>query len=57
MATREELVFADLSALTEDQIEAGLAAGVWKEPTKPLVERYLEQIRLSRIDATASAQG
>jgi hypothetical protein len=48
MATREELVFADLNALTENQIEAGLAAGVWKDSTKPLVERYLEQVKLSR---------
>jgi hypothetical protein len=57
MTTREELLFTDLNALTEEQIEAGLAAGVWREPTKPFVEQYLEQIRLSRVEAAASAQG
>lgn len=57
MAALEERVFTDLNALTEEQIEAGLAAGVWREPTRPFVEQYLEQIRSSRVEAAASAQG
>ena len=57
MTNREELLFTDLNALTEDQIEAGLAAGVWREPTKPFVEHYLEQLKVSRTQAEASAQG
>ena len=56
MATQQELLFTDLNALTEVQIEAGLAAGVWRE-NRPFVEQYLDQIRLSRADAAASAQG
>jgi hypothetical protein len=28
MTTQQEVLFTDLNALTEDQIEAGLAAGV-----------------------------
>jgi hypothetical protein len=56
MTTQQELLFTDLNALTEDQIEAGLAAGVWRE-NRPFVEQYLDQIRLSRADAVASAQG
>jgi hypothetical protein len=56
MTTQQELLFTDLNALTEDQIEAGLAAGVWRE-SRPFVEQYLDQIRLSRADAVASAQG
>jgi hypothetical protein len=56
MSTQQELLFTDLNALTEDQIEAGLAAGVWRE-SRPFVERYLDQIRLSRAHAAASAQG
>ena len=56
MTTQQELLFTDLNALTEDQIEAGLAAGVWRE-NRPFVEQYLDQIRLSRADAAASAQG
>jgi hypothetical protein len=57
MAPRLKLLFADLNALTEEQIEAGLAAGVWNEENKPLVEQYLEQIRLSCATAAESAQG
>ena len=56
MTTQQEVLFTDLNALTEDQIEAGLAAGVWRE-TRPFVEQYLDQIRLSRADSAASAQG
>jgi hypothetical protein len=56
MTTQQELLFTDLNALTEEQIEAGLAAGVWRE-NRPFVEQYLDQIRLSRADEAASAQG
>jgi hypothetical protein len=31
-------LFADLDALTEQQIEVGLAAGVWNEQVRPLVQ-------------------
>jgi hypothetical protein len=57
MTMQEERLFTDLNALTEEQIEAGLAAGVWRGPSRPFVEQYLEQIRLSRAEAAASAQG
>jgi hypothetical protein len=56
MTTQQEVLFTDLNALTEDQIEAGLAAGVWRK-NRTFVEQYLDQIRLSRADAAASAQG
>jgi hypothetical protein len=56
MSTQQDVLFTDLNALTEDQIEAGLAAGVWRE-NRTFVEQYLDQIRLSRADAAASAQG
>jgi hypothetical protein len=35
MTMQEERMFTDLNALTEEQIEAGLAVGVWHGPTKP----------------------
>jgi hypothetical protein len=57
MTTQEQILFTDLNALTEEQIEAGLAAGVWREASRPFVEQYLEQIRVSRAEAAASAQG
>lgn len=57
MTTQEERVFTDLNALSEEQIEAGLAAGVWRDPTRPLVERYLEQVRLRRVEGEAATQG
>ena len=57
MTMQEERLFTDLNALTDEQIEAGLAAGVWRGPTRPFVEQYLDQIRVSRVQAAASAQG
>jgi hypothetical protein len=56
MPIQQEVLFNDLNALTEEQIEAGLAAGVWRE-NRPFVEQYLDQIRLSRSDAVVAAQG
>jgi hypothetical protein len=56
MPTQQELLFTDLNALTDEQIEAGLAAGVWRE-NRPFVEQYLDQIRLTRSDAAVAAQG
>jgi tetrahydrodipicolinate N-succinyltransferase len=56
MTTQQEVLFNDLNALTEEQIEAGLAAGVWRE-NRPFVKQYLEQIKLSRSDAVIAAQG
>ena len=47
MTMQQEVLFNDLNALTEEQIEAGLAAGVWRE-NRPFVKQYLDQIRLSR---------
>ena len=56
MTMQQEVLFNDLNALTEEQIEAGLAAGVWRE-NRPFVEQYLDQIKLSRSDAVVAAQG
>ena len=52
MSDHEKLI-ADLDALTEEQIEAGLAAGVWGESVRPLVQHYLYQMTLARIEAAA----
>jgi hypothetical protein len=46
-------LFADLDALTEEQIEVGLAAGVWGEQLRPLVQHYLYDLKLKRIEAAA----
>jgi hypothetical protein len=40
---RDQLLFADLKALTEEQIEVGLAAGVWSDPLRPIVQHYLSR--------------
>ena len=45
--------FADLDALTEQQIEVGLAAGVWNEQVRPLVQHYLHDLKLKRVEAAA----
>jgi len=46
-------LFADLEALNEKQIEVGLAAGVWNEQVRPLVQHYLYELKLKRIEAAA----
>ena len=56
VAVSERQLFLDLEALSEDQIEVGLDAGVWGDPARPMVQRYLDQMKLRRIEAAASAQ-
>ena len=46
-------LFADLDALTEQQIEVGLAAGVWNEQVRPLVQHYLYDLQVKRVEAAA----
>ena len=40
-AKEHDKLFADLEALNEQQIEVGLAAGVWNEQDRSLVQYYL----------------
>jgi hypothetical protein len=46
-------LFADLDALSEEQIQVGLAAGVWSEQVRPLVQHYLYDLKLKRVEAAA----
>jgi hypothetical protein len=46
-------LFADLDALSEEQIQIGLAAGVWSEQVRPLVQHYLYDLKLKRVEAAA----
>ena len=46
-------LFADLDALSEQQIEVGLAADVWNERVRPLVQHYLYDLKLKRVEAAA----
>jgi hypothetical protein len=46
-------LFADLDALNEEQIQVGLAAGVWDEQVRPLVQHYLYDLKLKRVEAAA----
>jgi hypothetical protein len=56
MTVSQQQLFLDLAALSEEQIEVGLDAGLWGEPIRPTVERYLGQIRFERLEAAASKQ-
>jgi len=56
MSVTQKQLFLDLEALTEEQIEAGLRAGVWGEPSRSAVERYLDQMKLLRVEAVATEQ-
>jgi hypothetical protein len=49
----QKKLFADLEALTEEQIELGLAAGVWAEQVRPLVQHYLHKRKLKQVEAAA----
>jgi hypothetical protein len=54
MAEDHDRLFADLDALTEEQIQVGLAAGVWSEQVRPLVRHYLQDRTLKRVEAAAA---
>ena len=56
MTVNEQQLFIDLELLTEDQIEVGLQAGVWGDPARPVVQRYLDQMKLRRVEAAAAEQ-
>ena len=56
MTTNQKQLFLDLEALSEEQIEAGLQAGIWGDPARPVVERYLDQMKLGRVEAAAAEQ-
>jgi hypothetical protein len=49
-------LYLDLEALTEDQIEVGLEAGVWGDPARPVVQRYLDQMKLRRVEESLAEQ-
>ena len=49
-------LFTDLEGLSEEQIEVGLEAGVWGDPARPIVQRYLDQMKLRRVEAAAAEQ-
>jgi hypothetical protein len=53
MAEEHDRLFADLDALTEEQIQVGLAAGVWSEQVRPLVQHYLYDLKLKRVEVAA----
>jgi hypothetical protein len=48
MTVNRDRLHADLDALTEEQIEAGLAAGVWGEEARLVVQNYLYQMRAAQ---------
>ena len=47
----EDKLFSDLEGLDDEQIEVGLAAGVWSEQVRPLVQHYLYDVKLKRVEA------
>src|SRR6266511_4226503 len=47
MTVNRDRLLVDLDALTEEQIEAGLAAGVWGDEARPTVQHYLLKLRLA----------
>jgi hypothetical protein len=56
MTVNLDELFAELDRLTEEQIEASLAAGVWDEPKRQLAQHYLDQRKLKRVEAAAAEE-
>lgn len=56
MSVSQQQLYLDLEELTEDQIEVGLEAGVWGDPARPIVQRYLDQMKLTRLETAAAQQ-
>lgn len=56
LAVDREKFFAELDQLTESEIEARLATGVWREDKRPLVRAYLEQKKLAWAKAAQADQ-
>jgi len=56
MTVSQKQLFLDLETLSEEQIEVSLKAGVWGDPARPVVERYLYQMKLGRVEAAAAEQ-
>ena len=56
MTVSQKQLFLDLEALSEEQIEVGLEAGIWGDPARSAVERYLAQMKLARVEAAAAEQ-
>jgi uncharacterized protein involved in exopolysaccharide biosynthesis len=58
VAVNRDQLFAELEALSEDEIEAGLDSGVWGEDKRQLVEHYLDRLKLTtmQLEATTSAK-
>jgi hypothetical protein len=56
MNVSQRQLYLDLEGLTEDQIKVGLDAGVWGDPARPVVQRYLDKMKLDRVEAAAAEQ-
>ena len=54
--SQRQPLFLDLESLSEEQIEVGLDAGVWGDPARPAVERYLNDMKLDRLKAAIAEQ-
>jgi len=63
MTLNRDQLFSDLDALTVEQIEAGLAAGVWGDDGRPTVEHYVLKRRFAAdqrnvvVTATTGREG
>jgi hypothetical protein len=56
MTVISDELLAELDRLTQEQIEEGLAAGVWGESTRPLVQHYLDQMKLDLAEKQVAEQ-
>ena len=54
MIPNREQLFAELNKMSAEEIEAGLEAGVWGEPSRQLVEHYLDQMQVTTLQLEAA---
>jgi hypothetical protein len=54
MIPNREQLFSELNKMSAEEIEAGLDAGVWGEPSRQLVEHYLDQMQVTTLQLEAA---
>jgi hypothetical protein len=56
MAVSQQQLVIDLESLSEEQIQVGLESGVWKDQARSVVQRYLDEMKLRRVEKSAAEQ-
>ena len=53
MIPNRQQLYVELNNMSAEEIEAGLEAGVWGDPSRQLVEHYLDQMQVTTLQLEA----